>query len=105
MFKTYVLLMLLQPGVHGTACLPNVDLAALITPGVLSPKLSFTGRRKLDTFLGGRPTDLMLCRDSTLLRQNGYDWQIHRVLNRQPEDNPESVTFLSYVGTIFNRIN
>jgi hypothetical protein len=29
MFKMYVPLMLLQPGVHGTACLPNVDLAAL----------------------------------------------------------------------------
>jgi hypothetical protein len=29
MFKTDVLLMLLQPHVHGTACLPNVDLAAL----------------------------------------------------------------------------
>jgi hypothetical protein len=29
MFKTDVSLMLLQPRVHGTACLPNVDHAAL----------------------------------------------------------------------------
>jgi hypothetical protein len=28
-FKKYVLLMLLQHGVNGTACLPNVDFAAL----------------------------------------------------------------------------
>jgi hypothetical protein len=34
MFKTYVPLMLLQPGVHGTACLPNVDLAALTRDSV-----------------------------------------------------------------------
>jgi hypothetical protein len=46
-----------------------------------------------------------------VFRQNGYnDRQIHRVLNRrpnisQPEDNPDSVAFLSYVGTIFNRIS
>jgi hypothetical protein len=69
LFKTDVLLMFLQPRVHGTACLPNVDLAALtrdsVYTGVLSPKLSLTGQRKPDTFLGGGPTDLMLCRDST----------------------------------------
>jgi hypothetical protein len=63
-----ILLMFLQPRVHGTACLPNVDLAALTgflyTTGVLSPTLSLTGRRKVDTFLRGRPADLMLCRDS-----------------------------------------
>jgi hypothetical protein len=29
MFKTDVPLMVLQPRVHGTTCLPNVDLAAL----------------------------------------------------------------------------
>jgi hypothetical protein len=29
MFETYVPLMLLQPGVYGMACLPNVDLATL----------------------------------------------------------------------------
>jgi len=36
----------------------------LYTPGVFSPRSSFTGRRKLAIFLGGRPTDLMLCLDS-----------------------------------------
>jgi hypothetical protein len=45
-----------------------------------------------------------------VFRQNGYDQQIHRVLNRhpnicQPDDNPISVIFLPYVGTIFNRIS
>jgi hypothetical protein len=45
-----------------------------------------------------------------VFRQNGYnDRQINRVLNRRPnisktEDNPDSVAFLLYVGTIFNRI-
>jgi hypothetical protein len=33
----------------------------LYTPCVLSPRSSLTGRRKLDIFLEGRPTDLMLC--------------------------------------------
>jgi hypothetical protein len=28
----------------------------LQTPGVFSPRLSFTGRRKLAIFFGGRPT-------------------------------------------------
>jgi hypothetical protein len=43
--------------------------------------------------------------------QNGYnDRQIHRVLNcrpniSQPKDNPDSVAFLPYVRTIFNRIS
>jgi hypothetical protein len=46
-----------------------------------------------------------------VFKQNGYnDRQIHRVLNRrpnisQPEDKPDSVEFLPYVGTIFNRIS
>jgi hypothetical protein len=46
-----------------------------------------------------------------VFRQNGYnDRQIHRVLNRRPnishpEDNPDSVAFLPYVGSIFNRIS
>jgi hypothetical protein len=46
-----------------------------------------------------------------VFRQNGYnDRQIHRVLNRRPnisqsEDNPNSVAFLPYVGTVFNRIS
>jgi hypothetical protein len=43
MFKTYVPLMFLQPGVHGRAHLPNVDLATLtrILP-ILSPWLEHT---------------------------------------------------------------
>jgi hypothetical protein len=32
MFKTYVPLMLLQPGAHGKACLPNVDLTTFTAP-------------------------------------------------------------------------
>jgi hypothetical protein len=51
----------------------------------------------------------MFLRD--VFRQNCYnDRQIHRVLNRrlnisQPDDNPDPVTFLPYVTTIFNRIS
>jgi hypothetical protein len=45
-----------------------------------------------------------------VFRQNVYNRQIHRVLNRrpnisQPDDNPDSVAFLPYVGTIFYRIS
>jgi hypothetical protein len=53
--------------------------------------------------------ELVFLRD--VFRQNGYnDQQIHRVLNRrpnisQPDDNPDSVAFLPYIGTIFNRIS
>jgi hypothetical protein len=71
MYKMDVPLMFLESGVHGTASLSNVDLAALsgilYTLDVLSPRLSLTGRSKLDTLLGGRPTDFMLCWDITLL--------------------------------------
>jgi hypothetical protein len=35
MFKMYMPLTLLQPGVHGTACLPIVDLAALTRDSVV----------------------------------------------------------------------
>jgi hypothetical protein len=45
----------------------------LYTPGVLSSRSSLTGRRKLDIFLGGRPTDLMLCQASTLLMRFNID--------------------------------
>jgi hypothetical protein len=41
----------------------------LYTPGVSSPRSSFTGQRKLGIFFGGRPTDFMLCLDSSLLMQ------------------------------------
>jgi hypothetical protein len=53
--------------------------------------------------------ELVFLRD--VLRQNGYnDWQIQRVLNRRPntsrpDDNPDSVSFLPYIGTLFNRIS
>jgi hypothetical protein len=46
-----------------------------------------------------------------VFKQNGYnDRQILTVLNRrpnisQPEDKPDSVAFLTYVGTIFKRIS
>jgi hypothetical protein len=45
-----------------------------------------------------------------VFKQNGYnDWQIHRALNRrphldQPDNKPNSVAFLLFVGTIFNHI-
>jgi hypothetical protein len=39
----------------------------LYTPGVLSPRSSFTGQSKLVIFLSGRPTDLLLCLDSIQL--------------------------------------
>jgi hypothetical protein len=54
-------------------------------------------------------TQLVFLKD--IFRQNSYnDRQIHRVLIRrpnisQPEDNPDSVAFLPYVGGIFNRIS
>jgi hypothetical protein len=53
--------------------------------------------------------ELVFLRD--IFRQNVYnDWQIHRVLNHrpnisQPENNPDSVAFLTYVIPIFDRIS
>jgi hypothetical protein len=53
--------------------------------------------------------EVVLLRD--VFKQNGYnDRQIHRALNRrpnlrQPDIEPHSVAFLSFVGTIFNSIN
>jgi hypothetical protein len=50
--------------------------------------------------------ELVFLRD--VVRQNGYnDKQIYGVFNRrlnisQPNDNPDSVAFQPYVGTIFN---
>jgi hypothetical protein len=46
-----------------------------------------------------------------VFKQNGYnDQQIHRALNRrphlpQPDNEPNSVAFLPFVGTVFNRIS
>jgi hypothetical protein len=66
-----VLLFILDCVVSGMASLLNVDLphsqGTLYRPGVFSPKLSFTGCRKLGIFLRGRPTDLIFCLDSILL--------------------------------------
>jgi hypothetical protein len=53
--------------------------------------------------------ELVFLRD--VFWQNGYnDGQIHIVLNRrpnisQPDDNPDTVAFLLYIETIFNRIS
>jgi hypothetical protein len=53
--------------------------------------------------------ELVFLRD--VFKQNGYNnQQIHRVLNcrlniSQPENKPESVAFLPYVGPIFNRVS
>jgi hypothetical protein len=46
-----------------------------------------------------------------VFKENGYnDRQIHRALNRrlllpQPDNKPDSVAFLPFVGTVFNRIS
>jgi hypothetical protein len=51
---------------------------------------------------------LVLLQD--IFKQNSYnDWQIHTALNRHPhldqlDNKPNSVTFLPFVGTIFNSI-
>jgi hypothetical protein len=52
--------------------------------------------------------ELMFPRDN--LKYNEYnDWKIHRILNHHPQldqlDKPKSVTFLAFVGTIFNEIS
>jgi hypothetical protein len=46
----------------------------LYTTGVHSPRSSFTGRRKLEIFLGGMHTFLMLCLASILLRRPHVVW-------------------------------
>jgi hypothetical protein len=62
---------LLHPGINGTVTVPNVYLTTFagyaVTRGVFSHRSYFAGRRKLAIFLGGRPTDLMLCLDSIRL--------------------------------------
>jgi hypothetical protein len=49
----------------------------LYTPGVLSPRSSFTGRRRLEIFLGGKPT-LLMCSASITLRQRCVVWTYGR---------------------------
>jgi hypothetical protein len=53
--------------------------------------------------------EMVFLRD--VFKQNVYnDWKIHRALNchphlDQPDNKPNSVTLLLFVGTIFNRIS
>jgi hypothetical protein len=62
---------LLDPGINGTASLPNVNFTTFAGYAVHAWSFqswsSFIGRWKLEIFLSGRPTDLMLCLDSILL--------------------------------------
>jgi hypothetical protein len=50
----------------------------LYTPGVLGPISSFTGRMKPEIVLGGKPTLLMLCLPSILLRWPHVVWTYGR---------------------------
>jgi hypothetical protein len=50
----------------------------LYTHGVLSLRSYITGRRKLEIFLGGKPTLLMLCLASMLLRRLYVVWTYGR---------------------------
>jgi hypothetical protein len=65
-----VTVLFINPGLDGTTGLSNVHLSILAgdgiydTPDAFSPRSSFTGWWKLATFLGGRPTVLMLCLDT-----------------------------------------
>jgi hypothetical protein len=71
MSQMNVSVVLLDPGVNGTASLPNVILTTFAEYAVharsFQSQVSFTGGRKLAIFLGVRPTDLMLCPDSIRL--------------------------------------
>jgi hypothetical protein len=71
MSKPYVPVMLFYSGLDRAVCpmytWPNSQVM-LYTPGVISPRSSFIGRRKLEIFLG-KPTLLMLCLASILLRR------------------------------------
>jgi hypothetical protein len=63
-----VTVVLHDPDFNEIASLRNVNLTTFTgyTPGLLSPRSSFMGQRKLIIFLGGRPTDFM-CVDSIRL--------------------------------------
>jgi hypothetical protein len=61
---------LLHPVLSEMTSLPSIDLITqgmLYMPSVFIPLLSFTGRRELEIFCEGRPTDLMFCMISILL--------------------------------------
>jgi len=64
-------MVLFDPGLSGMHVLPIVGLPMLagdaIMPSYFMPVLSLMGQRKLVTFLGRRPTVLILCFDSILL--------------------------------------
>jgi len=59
----------LDRGLNGASGLSTMHytLAALCMPGDLRPRSSLRGWRSLEIFLGGKPSMLMLCFDSTLL--------------------------------------
>ena len=67
MSKQYVPAVFFYSGLYRSTSLSDIHLTTLAwyntpyTPGVLSPRSSFTGRKRLEIFLGGRPTHLMLC--------------------------------------------
>jgi hypothetical protein len=73
MLQTDVALVLFDPGLNGMAGLPDVDFTTLAGHAVhirsLESQVCFTGRRKLGIFFRGRPTDLMLYLDSSMLMQ------------------------------------
>jgi hypothetical protein len=61
----------LDRGFDGASGLSTIHytLAALYLPGDLRPRSSLRGWRSLETFLGGKPSMLILCFNSTLLMQ------------------------------------
>jgi len=66
-----VLMVLLDPGVHGTPCLSNVDLVTFArgccTQWMFLAKGILDRSKETGHPSRGRPTVLMLCIDSTLL--------------------------------------
>jgi len=70
MIRTNIIMMLVDPGLSGRPCLSNIDphlQGILHIPGVFKLKSSFTEQRKLVASIGRKPTDPILCFDSTLL--------------------------------------
>jgi hypothetical protein len=66
-----VALVLLDPGLDGTACLPSVDLTAhkgmLYSPGVFESQVILHMPKEAGIFFRSRLTDLMLCLDDSKL--------------------------------------
>jgi hypothetical protein len=71
MVDTDVLVMFFDPRPNRKPSLSNVHLSTLTRilymPGDFKARLSLTGHRKWESFLGRRPTVLMLCLASTLM--------------------------------------